>query len=53
MESIEEIDEDRRERFRHEARANTLRTPRPAEAADVAYTREDHAAWEASRGAGR
>lgn len=45
MKSVSEIGEDRRERFRHEARVNSLRVRPPVEANDVAYTEEDRKAW--------
>ncbi len=47
--SIDQLGEDRRrELFRQNAKANTLRTPMPTDTDDVAYTeadRAEHAAW--------
>ncbi len=49
MQTITRNSEEERERFRHAARANTLRRAlNPTDTDDVAYTEEDRAAWLAS-----
>lgn len=45
MQYIKEMGEERRERFRHEVRVNSLRVRKPTETDDVAYTEQDRVEW--------